>query len=54
MINEYIYIMINTFKKKSLNRIFQEIQSKNETAFGKVVEFGVSKNSSKNFTNFIN
>tara|TARA_B100000131_G_scaffold158578_1_gene153746 strand:- start:73 stop:744 length:672 start_codon:yes stop_codon:yes gene_type:complete len=54
MIKEYIYIMKNTFKKKSLNRILQEIQTKNEIAYGKVVEFGGSKNSSKNFTNFIN
>lgn len=54
MISEYIYMMKNTFKMKSLNRIFQEIQAKNETASGIVVEFGGSKNSSKNFTNFIN
>lgn len=54
MIKEYIYIMKNTFKKKSLNRILQEIQTKNEIAYGTVVEFGGSKNSSKNFTNFIN
>ena len=46
--------MINTFKKKSLNRIFQEIFAKRFFIGGKIIEFGASKESKKNFTNFVN
>ena len=49
----YFYIMINTFKKKSLNRILQEIYAKKQIASGFVVEFGAESGSTKNFTNFI-
>ena len=45
--------MINTFKKKSLNRILQEIYAKKQIASGFVVEFGAESGSTKNFTNFI-
>lgn len=48
------YIMINTFKKKSLNRILQEIYAKNKNASGKIAEFGAQHKSTKNFVNFIN
>ena len=46
--------MLNTFKKKSLNRIFQEIFAKRFFIGGKIAEFGASKESKKNFTNFVN
>jgi ubiquinone/menaquinone biosynthesis C-methylase UbiE len=46
--------MINTFKKKSLNRILQEIYAKKQIASGFVVEFGAESGSTKNFTNFVN
>ena len=49
----YFYIMINTFKKKSLNRILQEIYAKKKIVSGFVVEFGAESGSPKNFTNFI-
>ena len=49
----YFYIMINTFKKKSLNRILQEIYTKKKIVSGFVVEFGAESGSPKNFTNFI-
>jgi len=49
----YFYIMINTFKKKSLNRILQEIYAKKQIVSGFVVEFGAESGSTKNFTNFI-
>lgn len=45
--------MINTFKKKSLNRILQEIYAKKQIVSGFVVEFGAESGSTKNFTNFI-
>jgi SAM-dependent methyltransferase len=49
----YLYIMKSTFKKKSLNRILQEIYVQKKIANGIVIEFGSQFNSSKNFTNFI-
>jgi len=49
----YLYIMVNTFKKKSLNRILQEIYAKDKLVGGYVIEFGAEAGSSKNFTNFI-
>jgi SAM-dependent methyltransferase len=42
-----------TFLKTSLNRIFQQIFSKDITLDGKIIEFGASKNSSKSFVNFL-
>ena len=44
----YFYIMINTFKKKSLNRILQEIYAKKKIVSGFVVEFGAESESTKN------
>ena len=49
----YLYIMVNTFKKKSLNRILQEIYAKEKSVSGSVIEFGAEAGSSKNFTNFV-
>ncbi len=49
----FIYIMVNTFKKKSLNRILQEIYVGNINVSGKIVEFGAEDGSLKNFTNFV-
>tara|TARA_B100001093_G_scaffold411121_1_gene400583 strand:- start:60 stop:716 length:657 start_codon:yes stop_codon:yes gene_type:complete len=46
--------MKETFFKKSLNRIFQELYSKEQNLEGKVLEFGATEGSSKNFTNFLN
>ncbi len=43
-----------TAMKNSLNRIFQLIYSKKFYLDGKTIEFGASKNSSKNFVNFLN
>ena len=54
MFKNYFYIMRLTFFKKSLNRIFQQIYSKNIYLNGKIVEFGASKNSSKSFINYLN
>ena len=42
-----------TLLKTSLNRIFQQIFSKNITLDGKIIEFGANKNSSKSFINFL-
>lgn len=53
MFKEYFYIMKETFFKKSLNRIFQEIYSKQQTLKGKILEFGATEGSSKNFTKFL-
>ena len=53
MLKEYLYIMKETFFKKSLNRIFQEIYSKQQTLKGKILEFGATEGSSKNFTKFL-
>jgi SAM-dependent methyltransferase len=50
---DYLYIMVNTFKKKSLNRILQEIYAKEKFVSGLVIEFGAEAGSSKNFTNFV-
>ena len=52
-LKNFIYIMVNTFKKKSLNRILQEIYAKKIRASGKIVEFGAESGSSKNFVNFV-
>lgn len=52
-LKNYFYIMTNTFKKKSLNRILQEIYSMEKTVDGFIVEFGAEARSSKNFTNFV-
>ncbi len=52
MVKNYLYIMKLTFFKKSLNRIFQQIFSKNIRLDGDIIEFGAKKGSSKNFTNF--
>ena len=49
----YFYIMINTYKKKSLNRILQEIYAMEKLISGSVAEFGAEAGSSKNFTNFV-
>ena len=49
----FFYIMLNTFKNKSLNRILQELYVSEKVCEGTVVEFGARKNSLKNFTNFI-
>tara|TARA_Y100000768_G_C23875103_1_gene632385 strand:- start:280 stop:945 length:666 start_codon:yes stop_codon:yes gene_type:complete len=50
----FFYIIKNIFFKKSLNRIFQEFFAKQLSLKEKnILEFGASKNSSKNFTNFI-
>ena len=46
--------MVNTFKKKSLNRILQEIYAKKKIASGKIAEFIAQYKSSKNFINYIN
>ena len=46
--------MKETFFKKSLNRIFQELYSKNHKIHGKILEFGTNKNSSKKFINHLN
>ncbi len=46
--------MKETFFKKSLNRIFQEIYSKKQKLEGKILEFGAIEGSSKNFTNYLN
>ena len=54
MFENYIYIMKETFFKKSLNRIFQELYSKNHKINGKILEFGTNKNSSKKFINHLN
>jgi len=54
MFKNYIYIMKETFFKKSLNRIFQELYSKNHKIHGKILEFGTNKNSSKKFINHLN
>ncbi len=53
MIRHYFYIMKNTFKKKSLNRILQEIYIQKKTASGDIVEFGAEPNSKKNFIKYI-
>jgi SAM-dependent methyltransferase len=53
MIKDYLYIMKLTLLKTSLNRIFQQIFSKNITLDGKIIEFGANKNSSKSFINFL-
>lgn len=53
MFKNYIYIMKETFFQKSLNRIFQEIYSKNHKVDGKILEFGTNKRSTKKFTNHI-
>ncbi len=53
ILKNFIYIMVNTFKKKSLNRILQEIYAKKIPASGKIVEFGAERGSSKNFVNFV-
>lgn len=53
MIRNYFYIMKSTFKKKSLNRILQEIYIQKKIAIGEIIEFGAEKGSSKNFINFI-
>ena len=45
--------MKNTFKKKSLNRILQEVYSMEKTVDGSIIEFGAEAGSSKNFTNFV-
>lgn len=46
--------MKETFFKKSLNRIFQELYSQNHKIYGKILEFGTNKNSSKKFTSHLN
>ena len=53
MLNDYLYIMLQTFKKKSLNRILQELYAKQKSAAGNIAEFGAEFSSSKNFVNFI-
>ena len=53
MVKDYFYIMKNTFKKKSLNRILQEIYLKEKTADGKIIEFGSELGFFKNFINQI-
>lgn len=53
-LQNYFYIMKNTFKKKSLNRILQEIYAQKKIASGKIAEFGAQYQSSKNFINYIN
>ena len=45
--------MVNTFKKKSLNRILQEIYVGKTQVSGKIVEFGAEDGSLKNFTNLV-
>ena len=52
-LKNYFYIMKNTFKKKSLNRILQEVYSMEKTVAGSIIEFGAEAGSSKNFTNFV-
>ena len=52
-LKNYFYIMKNTFKKKSLNRILQEVYSMEKTVDGSIIEFGAEAGSSKNFTNFV-
>ena len=42
-----------TFSKKSLNRIFQQLFSKEIQLDGRIVEFGSKKNSSKSFINYL-
>jgi SAM-dependent methyltransferase len=54
MFSKYLYIMKHTFLKKSLNRIFQQLYSKNRTISGEILEFGTNKNSSKKFTKQFN
>ncbi len=53
MIRDYFYIMRMTFSKKSLNRIFQQLFSKEIQLDGRIVEFGSKKNSSKSFINYL-
>ena len=53
MVKDYFYIMKNTFKKKNLNRILQEIYVKEKTADGKIIEFGAELGFFKNFINQI-
>ena len=53
MIRDYFYIMKSTFRRKSLNRILQEIYVQKKIANGNVIEFGAEKGSSKNFINHI-
>ena len=49
-----IYILKNIFLRKSLNRTFQELYAMQFVLKGKnIIEFGATKNSSKNFTNFM-
>ena len=50
---KYSYIMISTFKQKSMNRILQEIFAKEIEIYGSVAEFGSYNSSSKSFINFL-
>ena len=46
MIRDYFYIMKSTFRRKSLNRILQEIYVQKKIANGNVIEFGADADSS--------
>ena len=52
MLRKIINFSILTLRKNSLNRILQIDFVKNKSLFGKVLEFGTKKNSSKRFSKF--